>query len=103
MYNNSRSNYSSTHDISIRDVVYETLNQAIEKGLSMLNGFIDERQYQIWVDYSKEIIQITTRNTNLNLYANYLSIILTLYNANMSPNDKLMYCVKWLVDVMKEI
>jgi len=88
-----------------KEYVFTTLNKIIEQGLSMMNrnNPLEERQFQMWIEFSREMIQLATKDTSLNLYANYMSIILTMYNTKLSAEEKLLYCIKYLLEVMKSL
>jgi hypothetical protein len=87
-----------------KEYVFTTLTKVIEQGLTMMNNnSFGEQQFQTWLEFSKEMVQLVTKDTSLNLYANYMSIILTMYNTNLSPQQKTLYCVKYLLEIMKSL
>jgi len=84
-------------------LLYSSLDNVVRQGLSLMNNSLTESRYQLWEDFSKEMIQSATNGTGYNLYANYLSLLLTVRTANLTPYQKLNHCLKYLLEVMKAL
>ena len=55
------------------------IQQVIDQGLKIMqNGQVTDAMYQVWVEYSKSILNMTTKNPSI--YSNYLSVILAASN-----------------------
>jgi hypothetical protein len=84
-------------------LLLRSLNQVVEQGLPMMTDSLTESQYKLWEDYSKEVIQLATKDTGLQLYVNYLQLILNLSGKKLTPFQRLHYCLKYILEVMKVI
>lgn len=74
------------------------IQQVIDQGLKMMqNGQVSESTYQIWVEYSKSMLNIATNNPSI--YSNYLSVILAASNPNMQPYQRLSMCLQYLINI----
>lgn len=75
------------------------IQQAIETGLKfMQNDQVTEETYQIWLEYSKSILNIATKNPSI--YSNYLSVILAASDPNLQPHQRLSMCLQYLINIL---
>ena len=72
------------------------IQQVIDQGLKIMqNGQVTDAMYQVWVEYSKSILNMTTKNPSI--YSNYLSVILAVSNHNIQPYQRLSMWLKYLI------
>lgn len=75
------------------------IQQAIETGLKfMQNDQVTEETYQIWLEYSKSILNIATKNPSI--YSNYLSVILAASDPNLQPHQRLSMRLQYLINIL---
>lgn len=74
------------------------IQQLIDQGLKIMqNGQVTDAMYQVWVEYSKSILSMTTKNPSI--YSNYLSVILAASNPDMQPYQRLSMCLQYLINI----
>ena len=96
-------NYGHSHnsDFNKNRIIVNTLSKVIEKGFDMSRNHFDDQLYRLWVDFSKEMVQLATRDTQYRLYVDYLELLIDLNRLNLSPEQKLNSCLKFLIEVSK--
>ena len=53
------------------------INDLISEGLKQMgNPALDENVFRIWLDYSKQVLEISTRDYNAAILLNYLRVIM---------------------------
>ena len=75
------------------------IQQVIDQGLKLLqSNQVTDPTYQIWVEYSKSMLNIATNNPAI--YSNYLSVILAASNSNIRPSQRLSMCLQqYLINI----
>ena len=74
------------------------IQQVIDQGLTTTqHGKLTAAMYQVWVQYSKSILNMTTKNPSI--YSNYLSVILAASNPNIQPYQRLSMCLQYLIKI----
>ena len=74
------------------------IQQVIDQGLKIMqNGQVTDAMYQVWVEYSKSILNMTTKNPSI--YSNYLSVILAASSPNIQPYQRLSMCLQYLIKI----
>lgn len=80
---------------NLKDLINEGLKQMGTQGLS-------EEMYQLWVEYSKKVIEISTREFNAEILLNYLRVVLSI-NPQLQPYQKIGICLDYLIGVLRII
>ncbi len=80
---------------NLKDLINEGLKQMETQGLS-------EEMYQLWVEYSKKVIEISTREFNAEILLNYLRVVLSI-NPQLQPYQKIGICLDYLIGVLRII
>ena len=80
---------------NLKDLINEGLKQMGTQGLS-------EDMYQLWVEYSKKVIEISTREFNAEILLNYLRVVLSI-NPQLQPYQKIGICLDYLIGVLRII
>ena len=91
-------NYYRKHDFVrkyIRDLVDDGLKQMKDPNLS-------EDMYNIWLKYSQQVLEISTKDYNAEILLNYLRVILSI-NPQLQPYQKIGICLDYLIGVLRII
>lgn len=91
-------NYYRKQDIIrkyIRDLVDDGLKQMKDTNLS-------EDTYNIWLKYSQQVLEISTKDYNAEILLNYLRVIMSI-NPQLQPYQKIGVCLDYLIGVLRII
>lgn len=79
------------------------INDLISEGLKQMgNPALDENMFRIWLDYSKQVLEISTRDYNAAILLNYLRVIMSI-NPQLPPSQKVGICLDYLIGVLRII
>ena len=76
----------------IRDLVDDGLKQMKDPNLS-------EDMYNIWLKYSQQVLEISTKDYNAEILLNYLRVIMSI-NPQLQPYQKIGICLDYLIGVL---
>ena len=76
----------------IRDLVDDGLKQMKDPNLS-------EDMYNIWLKYSQQVLEISTKDYNAEILLNYLRVIMSV-NPQLQPYQKIGICLDYLIGVL---
>ena len=79
----------------IRDLVDDGLKQMKDPNLS-------EDMYNIWLKYSQQVLEISTKDYNAEILLNYLQVIMSI-NPQLQPYQKIGICLDYLIGVLRII
>lgn len=79
----------------IRDLVDDGLKQMKDPNLS-------EDMYNIWLKYSQQVLEISTKDYNAEILLNYLRVIMSI-NPQLQPYQKIGVCLDYLIGVLRII
>jgi hypothetical protein len=79
----------------IRDLVDDGLKQMKDPNLS-------EYMYNIWLKYSQQVLEISTKDYNAEILLNYLRVIMSI-NPQLQPYQKIGVCLDYLIGVLRII
>lgn len=79
----------------IRDLVDDGLKQMKDSNLS-------EDMYNIWLKYSQQVLEISTKDYNAEILLNYLRVIMSI-NPQLQPYQKIGICLDYLIGVLRII
>lgn len=86
-----------------QDWIKKHINDLISEGLKQMgNPALDENMFRIWLDYSKQVLEITTRDYNAAILLNYLRVIMSI-NPQLPPSQKVGICLDYLIGVLRII
>lgn len=78
------------------------LEGAINQGISLMrNPHLSEQQFNIWLEYSKNLLTLATKNYAL--ISNYNTVIATANIGNQLPYKKLSMCLQYLIRIQSQI
>ncbi len=77
------------------DVVSEGLKQ-------MSKPALDDDLFKIWLDYSKQVLEISTKDYNAAILLNYLRLIMSI-DSQLPPTQKIGVCLDYLIGVLRII
>ncbi len=74
------------------------LDGAIREGISLMRSpNVSEQQFDIWLEYSINLLSLAYKNNAL--ITNYLTVIITAQKSGLSPDQKLSMCLRYLIDI----
>ena len=79
----------------IRDLVDDGFKQMTDPNLS-------EDMYNIWLKYSQQVLEISTKDYNAEILLNYLRVIMSI-NPQLQPYQKIGVCLDYLIGVLRII
>jgi len=91
------------HDSHNQILMQQALGTVIDKGMPLMINDLSEEQLSIWLDFSKEMLRVTAKDTASYVYINYLQLILTLMSTKLTPYQKLYHCLQYLLEIMKVV
>lgn len=78
------------------------LEGAINHGISLMrNPHLSEQQFNIWLEYSKNLLTLATQNYAL--ISNYNTVIATANIGHHLPSQKLSMCLQYLIRIQSQI
>lgn len=78
------------------------LDGAINQGISLMrNPHLSEQQFNIWLEYSKNLLYLATKNSAL--ISNYHTVIIAATTGKQQPNQKLSMCLQYLISIQRII
>ena len=94
-YSNN-TNYNQT-------IMLQALRSVIDKGMPLMTDDLTETMLSTWLEFSKEMLKIATKDVNTTIYINYLQVLLTVHSTKLTPYQKLYHCLQYLLEIMKTI
>lgn len=86
-----------------QEFVRSKLRELVDDGLTqMRNPNLTEELSQIWIDYSRQVLEITTRDYNPEILLNYLRVVLSI-QPHLLPYQKIGVCLDYLIGVLRII
>ena len=83
--------------------VRKHINDLISEGLKqMSNPALDDDMFKIWLDYSKQVLEISTKDYNAAILLNYLRLIMSI-DSQLPPTQKIGVCLDYLIGVLRII
>ena len=92
MSNNRRQDFIRTQ---IRTLVDEGLVQMRRPDLTDESSFI-------WIEYSRQVLEIITRDYNPDILLNYMKVIMSI-QPHLKPYQKIGICLDYLIGVLRII
>lgn len=104
-YHNPYNPYSppSIYGTYGQNFMQQTLGSIVEKGMPLMTNDLTEAMFMTWLEFSKEMLQLATKDTVTSTYINYLQLIITLHSSRLTPYQKLYYCLQYLLEVLKTV
>lgn len=86
-----------------QELVRKNIRDLIDAGLEqMKNPNLSESMYNIWLSYSQQILEISTKDYNAAILLNYLRVIMSV-NPQLLPYQKIGICLDYLIGVLRII
>ena len=83
--------------------VRKHINDLVSEGLKqMSNPALDDNMFKIWLDYSKHVLEISTKDYNAAILLNYLRLIMSI-DSQLPPIQKIGICLDYLIGVLRII
>lgn len=81
--------------IYIKDLIEDGFKQMKDPNLS-------EDMYNIWLRYSQQVLEISTKDYNAEILLNYLRVIMSI-NPQLRPYQKIGICLDYLIGLLRII
>ncbi|WP_302024198.1 hypothetical protein [uncultured Prevotella sp.] len=81
--------------IYIKDLIEDGFKQMKDPDLS-------EDMYNIWLRYSQQVLEISTKDYNAEILLNYLRVIMSI-NPQLRPYQKIGICLDYLIGLLRII
>lgn len=83
--------------------VRKHINDLVSEGLKqMSNPALDDDMFKIWLDYSKQVLEISTKDYNAAILLNYLRLIMSI-DSQLTPTQKIGVCLDYLIGILRII
>ena len=86
-----------------QDFVRKYIKDLVDDGLKqMKDPNLSECMYNIWLKYSQQVLEISTKDYNAEILLNYLRVIMSI-NPQLQPYQKIGICLDYLIGVLRII
>lgn len=86
-----------------QELVRRYIKDLIDEGLKqMKNPDLSESMYNIWLKYSQQVLEISTKDYNAEILLNYLRVIMSI-NPQLKPYKKIGICLDYLIGLLRII
>ncbi len=86
-----------------QELTRKYIRELIDDGLKQMKDYnFSEELYNIWLKYSQQVLEITTKDYNPAILLNYLSVIMAI-NPQLAPHQKIGICLEYLIGVLRII
>jgi hypothetical protein len=86
-----------------QDFVRKYIRDLVDDGLKqMKDPYLSEDMYNIWLKYSQQVLEISTKDYNAEILLNYLRVIMSI-NPQLQPYQKIGICLDYLIGVLRII
>ena len=83
--------------------VRKQINDLISEGLKQMgNPEFNEDMFKIWVTYSTQVLEISTKDYNAAILLNYLRILMSI-DSKLRPYQKIGVCLDYLIGILRII
>ena len=73
--------------------VRKHINDLVSEGLKqMSNSALDDNMFKTWLDYSKQVLEISTKDYNAAILLNYLRLIMSI-DSQLPHTQKVGICL----------
>lgn len=84
-----------------RGFIRNKIKELIDEGLfQMRDPQLTDQMSYVWIDYSRQVIEIATKDYNPEILLNYLRVILSI-RPQLQPYQKIGLCLDYLIGVLK--
>ena len=73
------------------------IQNVINQGLNLMQHSLTEEQYQIWLEYSKSMLALASKNQHIMI--NYMQVILSASNPILTPYQRISMCLRYLISI----
>ena len=86
-----------------QDLALKYIKELIDEGLKqMRDPNLSEEMYNIWLNYSQRLLEISTKDYNAEILLNYLRVIMSI-NSQLQPYQKIGICLDYLIGLLRII
>ena len=93
------SNYYNSRQELIRKYVGELIDEGLNR---MKDRCLSDEMYNLWLNHSERILEISTKDYNPEIYLNYLRVVMSL-DVKLPPHQKMSICLEYLIGVLRII
>lgn len=91
-------NFYNTQDL-IRNYIKDLIDDGLKQ---MKDPNLSESMYNIWLKYSQQVLEISTKDYNAEILLNYLRVIMSI-NPQLRPYQKIGICLDYLIGLLRII
>ncbi len=73
------------------------VQKVIDQGLELIQVNLTEEQYKIWLEYSKSMLALASKNPNIMMH--YMQVILSASNPSLKPYQRISMCLRYLIGI----
>jgi hypothetical protein len=81
----------------------KTIKELVEDGIKFVKSDKIDATAQNWVDYSQKIVELSTKDIDSSIYLNYLRLLISVQDNDISAKQKVTTCLKYLMEVLRII
>ncbi|ANU56854.1 MULTISPECIES: hypothetical protein [Bacteroidales] len=86
-----------------QELTRKYIRELIDDGLKQMKDYnLSEDLYGVWLKYSQQVLEITTKDYNPAILLNYLSVIMSI-NPQLKPYQKIGICLDYLIGILRII
>lgn len=91
------------HYNSKQELVRRYVRELVDDGLrQMRDPNLSDTLYEVWIKYSQQVLEITTKDFNPAILLNYLSVVMSI-NPQFKPHQKIGICLDYLIGILRII
>ncbi len=85
-----------------RDLALKYIKDVIDDGLQKMGDInLSSDVCNAWIEYSKKVLELTTKDYNPSILLNYLRVINNILYSSITPQNKLSMCLEYLIGILK--
>ena len=86
-----------------QELIHKYIRELIDDGLKqMKNDNLSEELYCVWLKYSQQVLELTTKDYNPAILLNYLSVVMSI-NPTLKPFQKIGICLEYFIGLLEII
>lgn len=86
-----------------QDFIRTQIRKLVEEGLvQMRRPDLTDEYSSIWIEYSRQVLEIITREYNPDILLNYMKVIMSI-QPQLRPYQKIGICLDYLIGVLRII
>ncbi len=86
-----------------RELAFKFIKEVIDDGLQKMGDpALSLGVCNMWIEYSKKVLEMTTQNYNPSILLNYLKILNKIFSdSSITPQNKVGMCLEYLIGTLR--